>query len=120
LCNKGQKLFIFSEKRAANLIEESLVNEKLSTHLIKKYETNSIIVNDIIFAKLCEFFICNRAMYEAVTNIELTKEKRFSEKENSYGYVVEQLEVKALHMLVSTVEMVKAELSQYNINFTVH
>ena len=64
--------------------------------------------------------MCNRALYEAVTNIELTKEKRYNEKEKGFGYIIEKVEATALQMLVSTIDMVKLELVYYNINFTVH
>ena len=117
---KQPKLFIFTEKRAASLIDETLLNEKLSHFLIKKYETDNAATNNAVFAKLCEFFICNRALYEAVTNIELTKEKRYNEKEKGFGYIIEKVEATVLQMLVSTIDMVKLELVYYNINFTVH
>ena len=117
---KKVKMFLFSEKRAAALIEEALLNERLAAFLMKNYETDDLATNDIIFSKLCEFFMCNRALYESVTNIELNKEKKYSDKGDGFGYVIESLEAKALQMLVSTVDMVKLELKHYNLNFTVH
>ena len=117
---KKVKMFLFSEKRAAALIEEALLNERLAAFLMKNYETDDLATNDIIFSKLCEFFMCSRALYESVTNIELNKEKRYSEKDDGFGYVIESLEAKALQMLVSTMDMVKLELKHYNLNFTVH
>ena len=111
---------MFSEKRAAALIDEVLLNERLATFLMKNYETDNLATNDIIFSKLCEFFMCNRALYESVTNIELYKEKRYNDKEDGFGYVIESLEAKALQMLVTTMDMVKLELKHYNLNFTVH
>ena len=117
---KKVKMFIFSEKRAAALIEEALLNERLAAFLMKNYETDDLATNDIIFSKLCEFFMCNRALYESVTNIELNKEKRYSEEEKSFGYIIENVEAKALQILVSTMDMVKLELKYYNLSFTVH
>lgn len=117
---KKVKMFMFSEKRAAALIDEVLLNERLATFLMKNYETDNLATNDIIFSKLCEFFMCNRALYESVTNIELYKEKRYNDKEDGFGYVIESLEAKALQMLVTTMDMVKLELKHYNLNFTVH
>ena len=117
---KKVKMFIFSEKRAAALIEEALLNERLAAFLMKNYETDYLATNDIIFSKLCEFFMCNRALYESVTNIELNKEKRYSEEEKSFGYIIENVEAKALQILVSTMDMVKLELKYYNLSFTVH
>ena len=52
--------------------------------------------------------------------IELEKEKKFNEKEGSFGYVIDQMEAKALQMVVSASDTVKLELSHYNINFSVH
>lgn len=117
---KKIKMFLFSEKRAAALIEETLLNERLAAFLMKNYETDDLATNDIIFSKLCEFFMCSRALYESVTNIELNKEKRYNEKDDGFGYVIESLEAKTLQMLVSTMDMVKLELKHYNLNFTVH
>ncbi len=117
---KKVKMFLFSEKRAAALIEETLLNERLAAFLMKNYETDDLATNDIIFSKLCEFFMCSRALYESVTNIELNKEKRYNEKDDGFGYVIESLEAKTLQMLVSTMDMVKLELKHYNLNFTVH
>ena len=68
-------MFVFSEKRAEKLIYESLLNEKLSSFLMKNYETGVPETDSVLFVKLCEFFMCNRAIYEAITAIELEKEK---------------------------------------------
>ena len=113
-------MFLFSEKRAENLIYESLLNEKLSSFLMKNYETGNTETDSILFVKLCEFFMCNRAIYEAVTSIELEREKKFNEKEGNFGYIIDKIEAKALQMVVSASDTVKLELSHYNINFTVH
>ena len=117
---KQSQMFIFSEKRAESLIYESLSNEKLSSFLMKNYETGDEATDAILFAKLCEFFMCNRALYDAITGIELEKEKKYNETDGSFGYVIDQLEAKALQLVVSTSDAVKLELSHYNINFTVH
>ena len=117
---KKLQMFVFSEKRAEKLIYESLLNEKLSSFLMKNYETGVPETDSVLFVKLCEFFMCNRAIYEAITAIELEKEKKFNEKEGSFGYVIDQIEAKALQMVVSASDTVKLELSHYNINFTVH
>ena len=117
---KQPHMFLFSEKRAEDLIYESLSNEKLSSFLMKNYETGRPETDSILFVKLCEFFMCNRAIYEAVTAIELEKEKKFNEKEGNFGYIIDQMEAKALQMVVSASDTVKLELSHYNINFTVH
>ena len=101
---KKSQMFIFSEKRAENLIYESLLNEKLSSFLMKRYE----------------FFMCSRAIYETITTIELEREKRYNDKEGSFGYIIDQVEAKALQMVVSASDAVKLELAHYNINFTVH
>ena len=113
-------MFIFSEKRAENLIYESLLNEKLSSFLMKRYETGDEATDAILFVKLCEFFMCNRAIYETITTIELEREKRYNDKEGSFGYIIDQVEAKALQMVVSASDAVKLELAHYNINFTVH
>lgn len=117
---KKTQMFLFGEKRAESLIYESLLNEKLSSFLMKNYETGIPETDAVLFVKLCEFFMCNRAIYEAVTSIELKKEKKFNEKEGSFGYIIDQIEAKALQMVVSASDAVKLELSHYNINFTVH
>ena len=117
---KDSQMFLFSEKRAENLIYESLLNEKLSSFLMKNYETGNTETDSILFVKLCEFFMCNRAIYEAVTSIELEREKKFNEKEGNFGYIIDKIEAKALQMVVSASDTVKLELSHYNINFTVH
>lgn len=117
---KTATLFVFSEERAATLIDEALLNEKLAMFLMKNYETDNIAANDIIFSKLCEFFMCNRAIFEAVTNIELHKEKRYNEKEKTFGYVIEKFEAKGLQMLVTASDTVRLELAHYNLNFSVH
>jgi len=113
-------MFLFGEKRAESLIYESLLNEKLSSFLIKNYETGTPETDSVLFVKLCEFFMCNRAIYEAVTAIELEKEKKYNEKEESFGYIIDQIEASALQMVVSASDTVKLELSHYNISFTVH
>ena len=117
---KQPHMFLFSEKRAEDLVYESLSNEKLSSFLMKNYETGRPETDSILFVKLCEFFMCNRAIYEAVTAIELEKEKKFNEKEGNFGYIIDQMEAKALQMVVSASDTVKLELAHYNINFTVH
>ncbi len=117
---KTVKIFIFSEKRAAALIEEAILNEKLSSFLMKNHISDDPVANDIIFAKLCEFFMCNRAIYEAVTSIEMNKEKRYNEKEKGFGYIIGKVEAKALQLLVSAADMVKLDLNHYNLSFTVH
>ena len=117
---KKPQMFLFGEKRAEHLIYESLLNEKLSSFLMKNYETGAPETDSVIFVKLCEFFMCNRAIYEAVTAIELEKEKKYNEKEETFGYIIDQIEAKALQMVVSASDTVKLELSHYNINFTVH
>ena len=40
-------MFLFSEKRAAALIEEALLNERLAAFLMKNYETDDLATNDI-------------------------------------------------------------------------
>ena len=117
---KKPQMFLFGEKKAENLIYEALLNEKLSSFLMKNYETGDETTDAILFAKLCEFFMCNRAIYESITAIELEKEKKFNEKEGSFCYVIDQIEAKALQMVVSASDAVKLELLHYNINFTVH
>jgi hypothetical protein len=113
-------MFLFGEKKAETLIYESLLNEKLSSFLMKNYETGVPETDAVLFVKLCEFFMCNRAIYEAVTAIELEKEKKYNESDGGFGYVIDQIEAKALQMVVSASDTVKLELSHYNINFTVH
>ena len=117
---KTTQMFLFAEKRAESLIYESLLNEKLSSFLMKNYETGKPDTDSILFVKLCEFFMCNRAIYEAVTAIELQKEKKYNDNDGSFGYIIDQIEAKALQMVVSASDTVKLELSHYNINFTVH
>ena len=117
---KTKQMFLFSEKRAENLIYEALLNEKLSSFLMKNYETGDESTDAVLFAKLCEFFMCNRALYDAITGIEMEREKKYNDKDGSFGYVIDQLEAKALQLVVSTSDAVKFELSHYNINFTVH
>ena len=117
---KTKQMFLFSEKRAENLIYEALLNEKLSSFLMKNYETGDESTDAVLFAKLCEFFMCNRALYDAITGIEMEREKKYNDKDGSFGYVIDQLEAKALQLVVSTSDAVKLELSHYNINFTVH
>ena len=117
---KKTQMFLFGEKRAENLIYESLLNEKLSSFLMKNYETGIPETDAVLFVKLCEFFMCNRAIYEAVTAIELEKEKKYNDNDGNFGYVIDQIEAKALQMVVSASDTVKLELSHYNISFTVH
>ena len=50
----------------------------------------------------------------------MEREKKYNDKDGSFGYVIDQLEAKALQLVVSTSDAVKLELSHYNINFTVH
>jgi hypothetical protein len=91
---KKPQMFLFGEKKAENLIYEALINEKLSSFLMKNYETGDETTDAVLFAKLCEFFMCNRALYEAITGIELEKEKKYNEADGSFGYVIDQIEAK--------------------------
>ena len=49
---KKTQMFLFGEKKAENLIYEALLNEKLSSFLMKNYETGDEATDAILFAKL--------------------------------------------------------------------
>jgi hypothetical protein len=113
--NKKNQLYLFSQERAEKILDESLQNEKIAAYLIKETD-----IGTELFAKLCEFYVCNRALSDAVGVIEESNEKRANKETGFYDYIISPIEAKALQSLVYTADSVKIELSHYNLSFMVN
>jgi len=114
---EGENLFLFGEEECRLLTEQAALHMRLVALLIRKYDTEN---NEVLFQGLCEYYVCNHGMGEMLSFFKENKPLHYNEEKKSFDLLINEEDGAALRTLVSTADMLKADLRTFNITLALH
>ena len=117
-----ESVFLLSKKQCKEFIEEAVLHEGLTASLLKNYDVISALLPDerLLLRKLCEYYMCNTGIKELLEEFESSRPSQYNEEREDYDYVVTHQDGRSLQMIITATDVLKVELENYNISFTVH
>ena len=119
-----KSIFLLSKRQCLEFIEEASSHEKLTATLMKNYDLISPEHEEeddpFLLRKLCEYYMCNVGLKDMLENFENSRPLQYNEERKEYDYIVTKQDGANLQLVITATDVLKLELEDYNISFTVH
>ena len=114
--------FLLSKKQCVEFIEEAVSREQLIVALLKNYDVLNLLPSEeqVLMRKLCEYYMCNAGIKDMLEDFEISRPAQYNEEREDYDYVVSHEDSRNLQLIIAASDIIKMELENYNISFTVH
>ena len=119
-----KSIFLLSKRQCLEFIEEAAAHERLTASLMKNYDVISPEYEDdddpLLLRMLCEYYMCNVGLKEMLKNFEESRPVQYNEEREEYDYIVTKKDGASLQLIITATDVLKLELENFNISFTVH
>ncbi len=120
----SKSILLLSKSQCEEFIEEASFHEKLVGSLMKNYDLISPEHEDenepTLLRKLCEYYMCNVGLQDMLAKFEVSRPSQYNEERGDYDYLVTKQDGVTLQLVITATDVLKLELENYNISFTVH
>jgi hypothetical protein len=104
-------------------IEEAAFHEDLTAALLKNHDIITIVPEveeHTLLRKLCEYYMCNAGIRDLLEDFEISRPSKYNKERGGYDYIVTHEDGHSLQLMLTATDVLKLELENYNISFTVH
>jgi len=116
-----RKIFLLSKKQCMELVEEAAFHGQLAAALLKNHDIiNPLPEEETLLRKLCEYYMCQAGIKDLLEDFEVSRPSQYSKERESDDYVVTEEDGQSLQLMITATDVLKLELENYNISFTVH
>ena len=114
--------FLLSKKQCSEFIKEAALHEQLIVALLKNYDVLNLAHSEKrdLLKKLCEYYMCNAGIRDLLEDFEASRPSQYNEEHEDYDYIVTVEDSRNLQLIIIASDVLKMELEDYNISFTVH
>jgi len=118
----SEKIFLLSKKQCKAFMEEAVLHEQLTAALLKNYDiiTTLEIGEQTLLRKLCEYYMCTAGTKDLLEEFEATRPLQYNDERGEDDYLITTQDGRSLQLIITATDILKMELENYNISFTVH